>query len=54
MVHTADMATTPTSDTSPTTSRVCGRRIVLPPDGVLDGVGFVGAIFAATGCGFEV
>jgi hypothetical protein len=52
-VYTTDTATTPTSDTSPTTSRGFGALIVLA-DGVLDTVGATAAIFAATGCGSGV
>jgi len=48
-VYTTDTATTPTSDTSPTTSRGFGALIVLA-DGVLDTVGATAAIFAAASC----
>jgi hypothetical protein len=50
-VYTADAATTPTSDISPTTSRGCGGLIVVVPDGVLDTEGATAAIFAIAGCG---
>ena len=50
-VQTADIATTPTSDISPTTSRGAGSLIGGLLDCVLDTVGATAAIFAAAGCG---